>query len=283
MKQINKDILHNIVMKLKITDILTLNSVNRHFHRLINQHYLWKRLVYFHFEKDEIDQLQSSSTKQTHKSSHNENDDCALQNYKNLYKLCYQLEQIELKLNPHCSEFDCSFPNKAIHLKKSNQIDTKLTIKKQIYESKSLFCIFGKIQKVPNCISILNNLKNLDLSNNKIKDLPVGLFLLKQLKILYLNGNQIQSLNDEIGQLENLIILNLADNKLVSLPISIGRLKKLQGLHLQNNHLRKLPINLLELENLVICNYSNNLIPYDDEDEKNSIFLKQRRLNNLIF
>lgn len=100
--------------------------------------------------------------------------------------------------------------------------------------------------------SILNltHLQKLDLSRNKIKEIPNSIDKLSKLKYLLLNRNEISSLPESIGNLRNLKELYLNENRLHSFPKSIEHLESLEWLLLQDNKLKTLPKSLKNLNRL---------------------------------
>ena len=91
------------------------------------------------------------------------------------------------------------------------------------------------------------NLMLLDLSKNRLKELPPQLGLLKKLKKLILFKNRIESLPAEIGQLEDLRELVINQNELETLPYEIGNLKKLRYIDMWSNNLTHLPGSMAEM------------------------------------
>ena len=81
----------------------------------------------------------------------------------------------------------------------------------------------------------------LDLQGKKLKEIPKGVFLHRQLKVLLLNFNQLTTLPPEIGNLTNLTYLSLDGNKLMTLPPDIRKLINLTSLDLDNIQLTTLP------------------------------------------
>ncbi len=67
----------------------------------------------------------------------------------------------------------------------------------------------------------------LDLSGNKLSNLPPEIVKLQNLTMLDLSGNKLSSLPPEIGKLQNLTRLLLSDNQLTQFP------KALLGLNLE--------------------------------------------------
>ncbi|KAH9778049.1 Leucine-rich repeat (LRR) family protein [Citrus sinensis] len=104
----------------------------------------------------------------------------------------------------------------------------------------------NKIVDIPMEISKLINIQRLVLDDNHIERLPVNLGKLQSLKVMTLDGNRITSLPDELGQLVRLERLSILGNMLTCLPETIGSLrnipanllkdcKALQNISLHNN------------------------------------------------
>ncbi|TNF30094.1 MAG: leucine-rich repeat domain-containing protein [Bacteroidetes bacterium] len=91
------------------------------------------------------------------------------------------------------------------------------------------------------------NLQWLDLSRNRLTEIPSQVGMLKNLKKLILNKNKIEQLPPEIGQLEDLRELIISQNELESLPSEIGDLKKLRYLDMWSNNISKLPSEMAEM------------------------------------
>ncbi|GKV35548.1 hypothetical protein SLEP1_g43802 [Rubroshorea leprosula] len=99
----------------------------------------------------------------------------------------------------------------------------------------------NKLVDIPMEISKLINMQRLILAGNLIERLPINLGKLQSLKIMTLDGNQITSLPDELGQLVRLEQLSISGNMLTSLPETIGSLRNLSLLNVSNNKLKSLP------------------------------------------
>ena len=109
------------------------------------------------------------------------------------------------------------------------------------------------IEKVPNCFSNNNKLKELDLSNNLIEEineldeLEIEILNLSgnniknvenffpnwKIKILDLSNNKIEFLNDKIFNNSFIKVLNLNNNSISSLPLILPT--KIQNLNFGNN------------------------------------------------
>lgn len=116
----------------------------------------------------------------------------------------------------------------------------------------------NKLEEIPTEIALLKNLTYLNLSNNLLDSLPPAISNLKNLKYLNLFGNKLKELPNSITKLKKLEHLNLFHNRLESLPEPIDKLKNLKYLNLANNFLTLIPLNIAKLSKLDYLNLSNN-------------------------
>lgn len=106
----------------------------------------------------------------------------------------------------------------------------------------------ARLKEVPSEVfTEFPNLQWLDLSKNRIKELPPQLGLLKKLKKLILFKNKIEALPPEIGELEDLRELIVNQNELETLPEEIGNLKKLRYIDMWSNNITGLPGSMAEM------------------------------------
>jgi len=112
----------------------------------------------------------------------------------------------------------------------------------------------------PELFKVEGNLRNLDLSNNKITSLPSNIGSFKMMKNLTLARNRIPSLPDDIGKMSKLENLNASHNLLQSIPSSFQQLKHLREICLSFNQLGSFPLALLGLKQLNIVDLSSNKI-----------------------
>ncbi|KAF9393077.1 cysteinyl-tRNA synthetase, partial [Podila verticillata] len=102
-------------------------------------------------------------------------------------------------------------------------------------------------------------LTSLDLSSNKLSNLPSTLFEnLRSLEVLILENNSISSIAG-IGTMKRLKVLMIANNNLSSLPEEIGLLDSLITLDIHSNNLSELPTAIWRLS-LISLNVSSNLL-----------------------
>ncbi|KAJ6637773.1 Protein flightless-1 [Pseudolycoriella hygida] len=116
-----------------------------------------------------------------------------------------------------------------------------------------------KSSGIPPELFHLDELTTLDLSHNKLKEVPEGLDRAKNVLVLNLSYNQIEIIPTTLFiHLTDLLYLDLSHNKLETLPPQTRRLANLQTLNLSDNplelfQLRQLP----SLQSLEVLNMSN--------------------------
>lgn len=128
-------------------------------------------------------------------------------------------------------------------------------------------------------------LRNLDVSQNKLKTLPSFLGLFANLRQLHVSCNELNSLPDEIGLLGNLEILDVSSNQLTSVPHTLAELTSLTTLTLSRNRLTEFPIAVCHLPALASINLSANTIQSLPDEAKllsvSELNLNQNRLSSL--
>lgn len=136
-----------------------------------------------------------------------------------------------------------------------------------------LYMYSNRIKDFRACCN-LPNLKKLDLSYNKIVEIPDEIDNLISLKKLSLEFNSISSISPNIGKLCNLKSLILFANYITSLPSELKNLK-LKNLYINFNELtcvcNRIPTSLKYLdvsnnENLKCCCRLNNFIHLESID-----------------
>lgn len=98
-----------------------------------------------------------------------------------------------------------------------------------------------KLAEVPEGVYSFKNLKSLDLSKNKIRQLSPAIANLNELEELDLSYNRLSLLPYQFASLKQLTILNLSKNSIKRLPENFGELSSLQKLNLWANELESLP------------------------------------------
>ncbi len=143
--------------------------------------------------------------------------------------------------------------------------DDKLPLSHVSFESR-LFTnlrsvtIKARLRTVSPSISQLSQLRELDLSFNRLTAFPVEFWSLTQLEKLLLDHNSIDFLPEALGSFTNLKALALQGNRLRALPAGIGRLTKLWGtLDLSNNELEEVPTEMVYLKSITSLYLAENL------------------------
>ncbi|XP_044743724.1 leucine-rich repeat-containing protein 40-like isoform X2 [Chrysoperla carnea] len=100
----------------------------------------------------------------------------------------------------------------------------------------------NKITELPDFLSECIHLKYINLSKNLITEIPSSYSNLKQLRELNLSNNRFQEISKAIYGIERLEILNLSNNQITSIDAeSLQALKNLAILDLMNNSITHVP------------------------------------------
>lgn len=100
----------------------------------------------------------------------------------------------------------------------------------------------------------------LNLANNSLKEFPMDILKLKELRFLILDSNQISTIPSQISELQKLQVLTLSHNHLETIPSTISKLSDLYFLDLDNNQLDNFPPHLFRIYNLEYLYIGNNKI-----------------------
>ncbi|XP_051709319.1 leucine-rich repeat and death domain-containing protein 1 isoform X2 [Oryctolagus cuniculus] len=112
----------------------------------------------------------------------------------------------------------------------------------------------------------MTQLKNLDISNNAIREIPKKMGELRSLVNLYAQNNQISYLPPSFLSLNNLQQLNLSGNNLTALPGAICNLSSLREINFDDNPLLRPPMEICKGKQLhTIACYLQRA---DERDEK---------------
>ena len=98
----------------------------------------------------------------------------------------------------------------------------------------------------------LPRLRELDISELKLKKVPASVFALKTLTTLYLARNELDAVPDGLGQMAALAYLNMDGNRLASVPASLAGATGLRWLRLNENRLQGLPAELAALKTIFL-------------------------------
>jgi Leucine-rich repeat (LRR) protein/GTPase SAR1 family protein len=116
----------------------------------------------------------------------------------------------------------------------------------------------NKLSQLPEAIAKLQNIISLDLSKNQFFQLPKAIAKLQKLTEFKLSKNQFSQLPEAITELQNLTDLDLSENKFSQLPDTIAKLQKLTELNLSKNQFFQLPEAIAKLQNLTELDLSKN-------------------------
>ena len=108
----------------------------------------------------------------------------------------------------------------------------------------------------PSFTAALPLLTYLDLSMNRLRQLPADMGALSHLQVLKAGANDLTSLPSSVGQLASLRELLLPRNCLGELPATIGRLPRLESLVVACNRLWRLPASVGGLGSLQVLPHS---------------------------
>ncbi|XP_043915068.1 malignant fibrous histiocytoma-amplified sequence 1 homolog [Protopterus annectens] len=147
----------------------------------------------------------------------------------------------------------------------------------ELKKLKELALSKNELAEFPVEIKNLRSLEKLEINQNKMQNIPEGIFCsLHRLKHLKLNNNRISKLPDDLSNCGGLEYFNISSNWIRVIPPCILTLKKLVELYVGNNKLRKLPAELFENKVLKKFNARSNPLR-EPPDEVCSGGLKQIR------
>ena len=138
----------------------------------------------------------------------------------------------------------------------------------------------------PGSFGALTRLVYLDLSYNRMQQLPSAIGLCTQLRWIDVSHNHLTMLPSTIGDLGRLQTLLIGNNPLRALPTTVGRLRALWWLEADNLQLQRLPDEIGELKALVrLTVFRNTLTALPDTigecSALRTIWAAQNRLTEL--
>jgi hypothetical protein len=122
----------------------------------------------------------------------------------------------------------------------------------------TLSLIADGLERLPENIGTLRNLTELDLTKNRLRELPASLTKLTGLRKLNLSCNVLETLPEDFGKLEHLEKLWFERNALKQLPASIGGCRAARSANFSGNALTELPETIAELSNLTSLSVNLN-------------------------
>lgn len=124
-----------------------------------------------------------------------------------------------------------------------------------------------KLKRVPpQVFTSFPYLVDLDLSRNRLKELPDSLWALSHVKRLNLSKNQIEQLPKSLGRMSHLEELVISQNELTSLPDSISRLDRLRMIDAWSNNLDELPATMSSMKSLEVMDLRVIMMHYDKQE-----------------
>nr|CAB3263517.1 leucine-rich repeat-containing protein 40-like [Phallusia mammillata] len=106
-----------------------------------------------------------------------------------------------------------------------------------------------------------NSLSVLNLSGNKIKEVPAEIGGYTTLTHLNLGSNNLQSLPPEMSTLQSLIEINFVCNRITELPLCLFEINSLENILGDDNQITHIPANeLLKMDRLSTLSLKNNCI-----------------------
>jgi Leucine-rich repeat (LRR) protein len=117
---------------------------------------------------------------------------------------------------------------------------------------------FNEYLAAENIKNITDKTHAIVLKNKNLTEIPEEVYKAKNLKILDLSGNKIKNVEPKIGTLSELIYLDLSNNQIESIAENIDKMKHLKYFKVNANKLSELPSGLSNLKNLLKIEASSN-------------------------
>ncbi|XP_061181833.1 leucine-rich repeat protein soc-2 homolog [Saccostrea echinata] len=121
-----------------------------------------------------------------------------------------------------------------------------------------LSLVGNQLKEFPQSVGSLSQLKELNVNENELRNLPDSVCKLCNLEVLKLTGNQLQMLPNDLGEIRSLKAFYCDENKLTKLPLTLGLFTNLEILELSDNSLVVIQEGIGQLRSLKIFNVSNN-------------------------
>ncbi|KAI8327628.1 hypothetical protein EDC96DRAFT_531589 [Choanephora cucurbitarum] len=121
----------------------------------------------------------------------------------------------------------------------------------------------NRINQLPEKLEHWQRMRHLQLGSvfggNQLIRLPDGITQMSALEELDVSYNQLKSLPHDLA-IDSLQILNVSHNQLDFIPKSITQCRQLKSLNVSKNHLTTLPADLVQLNRLELLDISENLL-----------------------
>ena len=136
----------------------------------------------------------------------------------------------------------------------------------------------NEIEDIPDEISNLKKLEYFKCRNIKIISLPYSIKECKKLKEIHIKFSYLEEVPSTIGELKELTFLDLRGTRIKTLPDTIGKCSSLEMIDLDHTSLESLPKTLLTLKK--IKEIFTNSTPFNEKNE--TIFLDFSRDGKFI-
>jgi len=167
------------------------------------------------------------------------------------------LEELELRNNKLTSLLDDVFPSMGVYV---------------LQELKYLDLSQNKLAKVPNFTPSLQKLRTLVLAYNVLQNVDV-LFKgeLSSLETLDLSNNKLDNIGDEICILTKLQHLNCENNNIANFPVTLGQMPQLKNLMIYGNPIKNIRRDIVSKGAKHILEYLQSRVPVSSEPVSNKI------------
>ena len=115
----------------------------------------------------------------------------------------------------------------------------------------------NKLTNLPDALATLVNMRILFLSNNDFEQIPAVLARCPKLEMISFKSNALTSVAEDVFPIDTRWLI-LTDNQIEKLPESMGQLHRLQKLALAGNRLQELPASMFACKNLELARLSAN-------------------------
>jgi Leucine-rich repeat (LRR) protein len=135
------------------------------------------------------------------------------------------------------------------------------------------------IKSLPSSFVKLENLVKLNLSRNRLEELPESIGEMKAIQYLELSNNELKLLPVSLCDCKGLLELLLEDNHLLRLPKDIGFLPQLQKLNVSYNRLKSIPFSLgycKTLQSLLVAENPMEDPPITEFEKANALDIQQQ-------
>lgn len=102
----------------------------------------------------------------------------------------------------------------------------------------------NKLRELPRWVGKWKQLRHLDISYNQIRTLPASIGTWKELRFLFAQYNFIGNLPNSIKNWKQVHTIHLDYNRIRKIPEGIGRPKMLQRIYLENNFIKEIDDNI---------------------------------------